>query len=66
MTDVTANLAGTPSTDAVPAPAASTVYDATAKQKAQAKTARIPIKIVPIEKLKKPETVKPCTVFGLA
>jgi len=40
MTDVTGNLAG--STDAL-TPAAAP-YDATAKQKAQAKTARIPIK----------------------
>jgi len=29
-------------------------YDASAKQKAQAKTSRIPIKIVPAETLKKP------------
>jgi lipoic acid synthetase len=44
----------TPSTDA---PA----YDATAKQKAQAKTARIPIKVVPVERtevLKKPEWIR--------
>ena len=34
-------------------PAAS--YDATAKQKAQAKTARIPIKVVAAETLKKPD-----------
>lgn len=33
-------------------------YDATAKQKAQAKTARIPIKIVPAEVLKKPEWIR--------
>jgi len=56
MTDVTANLAGSPTTDAVPASAAA--YDATAKQKAQAKTARIPIKIIPIEKLKKPDWIR--------
>ncbi len=55
MTDVTANLAGSAATDASAAPAA---YDATAKQKAQAKTARIPIKIIPIEKLKKPEWIR--------
>jgi lipoic acid synthetase len=55
MTDVTANLAGTAAPDAAPAPAA---YDATAKQKAQAKTARIPIKIIPIEKLKKPDWIR--------
>jgi lipoyl synthase len=33
-------------------------YDASAKQKAQAKTARIPIKIVPIEKLQKPRWIR--------
>ncbi|WP_343630718.1 lipoyl synthase [Roseateles sp.] len=33
-------------------------YDATAKQKAQAKTARIPIKIVPAEQLKKPDWIR--------
>jgi len=55
MTDVTANLAGTATPDAATAPAA---YDATAKQKAQAKTARIPIKIIPIEKLKKPDWIR--------
>ena len=38
------------------APAAG--YDATAKQKAQAKTARIPIKIVPAEVLKKPDWIR--------
>ena len=37
-------------------PAAS--YDATAKQKSQAKTARIPIKIVPGEVLKKPDWIR--------
>lgn len=37
-----------------PAPA----YDATAKQKASAKTARIPIKIIPAEKLKKPDWIR--------
>jgi lipoic acid synthetase len=37
-------------------PAAS--YDATAKQKSQAKTARIPIKVVPAEVLKKPEWIR--------
>ncbi|MEJ0002559.1 MAG: lipoyl synthase [Pararobbsia sp.] len=40
-------------TDASPAP-----YDATAKQKSQAKTARIPIKIIPAEKLKKPDWIR--------
>jgi lipoyl synthase len=33
-------------------------YDATAKQKSQAKTSRIPIKIVPTETLKKPEWIR--------
>ena len=33
-------------------------YDATAKQKSQAKTARIPIKVVPAEALKKPEWIR--------
>ncbi|MEO8152877.1 MAG: lipoyl synthase [Rhizobacter sp.] len=33
-------------------------YDATAKQKSQAKTARIPIKIVPMEALKKPDWIR--------
>ncbi len=35
-----------------------TAYDPTAKQKAQAKTARIPIKIVPAEVLKKPGWIR--------
>jgi len=33
-------------------------YDASAKQKAEAKTARIPIKIVPAETLKKPDWIR--------
>lgn len=33
-------------------------YDALAKQKAHAKTSRIPIKIIPIEKLKKPDWIR--------
>jgi lipoic acid synthetase len=52
--------------DSPTAPESSTVreaqtsanYDATAKQKSQAKTARIPIKIVPAEVLKKPEWIR--------
>ena len=36
----------------------SSTYDPTAKQKAQAKTARIPIKIVPAEVLKKPDWIR--------
>ncbi|MEQ4619584.1 MAG: lipoyl synthase [Corticimicrobacter sp.] len=42
---------------AVPAPAPA-AYDPTQKQKSQAKTARIPIKIVPVERLKKPEWIR--------
>ncbi|HYG45069.1 MAG TPA: lipoyl synthase [Bordetella sp.] len=38
--------------------AAPSAYDATQKQKSQAKTARIPIKIVPAERLKKPEWIR--------
>ncbi|RQT23579.1 lipoyl synthase, partial [Burkholderia contaminans] len=37
---------------------ASARYDASEKQKAQAKTARIPIKIVPIEPLRKPRWIR--------
>src|ERR1700712_6075284 len=54
MTDVTGNLAGS----LAGASPAAAPYDATAKQKAQAKTARIPIKIIPIEKLKKPDWIR--------
>ncbi|MFM8512007.1 MAG: lipoyl synthase, partial [Betaproteobacteria bacterium] len=38
--------------------AAAETYDATAKQKSQAKTARIPIKVVPAEVLRKPEWIR--------
>ena len=41
-----------------PAAAVPERYDATAKQKAQAKTARIPIKVVPAEVLKKPDWIR--------
>ena len=34
------------------------VYDPTAKQKSQAKTSRIPIKVVAAEVLKKPEWIR--------
>jgi len=37
---------------------AEAAYDPSAKQKAQAKTARIPIKIIPAEKLKKPDWIR--------
>ena len=46
---------------ATPAPATTASnkpYDATAKQKSLDKTARIPIKIVPAEKLKKPDWIR--------
>jgi lipoic acid synthetase len=36
----------------------SSTYDPSAKQKAQAKTARIPIKVVPAETLKKPDWIR--------
>ncbi|MFZ5521597.1 MAG: lipoyl synthase [Pseudomonadota bacterium] len=42
----------------LPTAAPPAVYDASAKQKAQAKTARIPIKIVPAEVLKKPDWIR--------
>lgn len=45
-------------------PASGEAYDPTAKQKAQAKTARIPIKIMPIEKLKKPEWIRVKSATG--
>ena len=35
-----------------------TAYDPTAKQKSQAKTARIPIKVAPAEVLKKPAWIR--------
>jgi lipoic acid synthetase len=48
-----------PPSDAPVTPAASGAYDPSAKQKAQAKTARIPIKIVPAgEVLKKPDWIR--------
>lgn len=45
-----------PSNESTATPAVA--YDATQKQKSQAKTARIPIKIVPAERLKKPEWIR--------
>ncbi len=42
----------------VPQPLVAASYDPHAKQKAQAKTARIPIKIVPAETLKKPDWIR--------
>ena len=41
-----------------PEPAAAPTYDPTAKQKAQAKTSRIPIKVEPAEVLKKPAWIR--------
>ena len=38
--------------------AVTVAYDATQKQKAQAKTARIPIKVIPVERLRKPEWIR--------
>jgi lipoyl synthase len=48
-TEAEANSSSTVSTPA---------YDASTKQKAQAKTSRIPIKIVPAEQLKKPDWIR--------
>ena len=42
----------------MPNPQNATSYDPTAKQKSEAKTARIPIKIVPAERLKKPDWIR--------
>ena len=50
----TATPAATPSSSA----AAAAVYDPSAKQKAQAKTSRIPIKVVAAETLKKPDWIR--------
>ncbi|MCW0207509.1 lipoyl synthase [Achromobacter veterisilvae] len=48
-----------PSNESAAAPApADAAYDPTQKQKSQAKTARIPIKIIPAERLKKPEWIR--------
>jgi lipoyl synthase len=61
MTDVTAHLkalATSADQGAADALQPAVPYDPSAKQKSQAKTARIPIKIVPVEKLKKPEWIR--------
>ncbi|MFM6985773.1 MAG: lipoyl synthase [Hydrogenophaga sp.] len=55
-TDTAASPANDAATVREAQPAAT--YDATAKQKSQAKTARIPIKIVPAEVLKKPDWIR--------
>ena len=49
---------GTPASTTVREAAPAATYDPTAKQKSQAKTARIPIKIAPAEVLKKPEWIR--------
>ena len=47
------------SSDSVsPVASDASAYDASAKQKSQAKTSRIPIKIVPAEALKKPDWIR--------
>jgi lipoic acid synthetase len=53
---MTIDSAAGPSTTA--GPSAAPAYDPTAKQKAHAKTARIPIKVVPAEVLKKPAWIR--------
>jgi len=59
MTSPDTPTAATPNTVNTVREAQSTAnYDATAKQKSQAKTARIPIKIVQAEVLKKPEWIR--------
>jgi lipoic acid synthetase len=47
-----------PNAPAAASDAAAPAYDASAKQKAQAKTSRIPIKVVPAEPLKKPDWIR--------
>ena len=46
------------STEIIKTAAPAETYDATLKQKSQAKTARIPIKIIPAERLKKPDWIR--------
>jgi len=59
MTSPDAPTAATPgTTNTVREAQSAATYDATAKQKSQAKTARIPIKIVPAEVLKKPDWIR--------
>ncbi|MGE8617277.1 MAG: lipoyl synthase, partial [Achromobacter spanius] len=52
------NESAAASASATASASAQAVYDPTQKQKSQAKTARIPIKIVPAERLKKPEWIR--------
>ncbi|MGO3741646.1 lipoyl synthase [Kerstersia sp.] len=58
QTAETVNTAVPAAAGAAQPAAAQPVYDPTQKQKSQAKTARIPIKIVPVERLKKPEWIR--------
>ena len=54
-----ASIASNTAPSAAPSAALSTApYDATQKQKSQAKTSRIPIKVVAAERLKKPEWIR--------
>jgi lipoic acid synthetase len=48
----------TSSTPATPVTLTTPTYDPTVKQKSQAKTSRIPIKVVPAERLKKPDWIR--------
>jgi lipoic acid synthetase len=52
------DLPSAPATPATSGAAPDAPYDPSAKQKAQAKTSRIPIKVVPAEVLKKPEWIR--------
>jgi len=51
-------MSTTPATPTQPNASPASTYDPTVKQKSQAKTARIPIKVVPAERLKKPEWIR--------
>jgi lipoic acid synthetase len=52
------DLPSDPATPATPGAAPTDAYNPSAKQKAQAKTSRIPIKVVPADILKKPEWIR--------
>ena len=58
MSDTTTTPSSTEPTPQTAATAATPAYDASAKQKAQAKTSRIPIKVVQAETLKKPDWIR--------
>jgi len=51
-------MSTTPATPTQPNASPASTYDPTVKQKSQAKTARIPIKVVPAERLKKPDWIR--------